>query len=369
MSSGRDVPKVCQVPKDWGRRQSTKDGSVQDNTYHSIDMVLSWLLESDPLNPGVRYFALRDLLHRPKDDSRVIRAQEAISQTGPVPAILEGQHPDGYWARPGGGHAPSYTATVWQIIFLAELGASRSDERVQRGCDYLLDHMVAANGGFAMNPRPVPSSVVHCLNGDPLHALLRLGYLNDARVQSALDWQVQAITGEGDVRFYRSGTSGRGFACAYNQRQPCAWGATKALKALSIVPPDQVSPAVTRAIEVAVNFLLGRDLSRADYPYSGRVNSSWFSFGFPLGYRSDVLETMLTLTGVGHGDDPRLGNARQFILSKPDDRGRWTMEKSLNGKMWVDIEEKGQPSKWITLRALLALGLGPVERSGGDSSA
>jgi hypothetical protein len=30
-------------------------------------------------------------------------------------------------------------------------------------------------------------------------------------------------------------------------------------------------------------------------------------------------------------------------------------EKSLNGKMWADIEKKGQPSKWITLRALLTL--------------
>jgi hypothetical protein len=334
---------------------------VQDNAYHSIDMALSWLLESDPLNPGVRYFALRDLLHRSKDDSEVLRAQEAVSQTGPVPAILEAQHPDGYWARPGGGHAPSYTATVWQIILLAELGASTSDERVRRGCDYLLNHMVAANGGFAMNPRPVPSSVVHCLNGDPLHALLRLGCQNDGRVRRALDWQVQTITGEGDVRFYRSGTSGRGFACAYNQRQPCAWGATKALKALSAVPVEQRTPDTLRAIDVGVDFLLGRDLAKADYPCTERVNSSWFAFSFPLSFRSDVLETVLVLASLGYGDDPRLANAHQFILSKRDDRGRWTMEKSLNGKMWADIEEKGQPSKWITLRALLALGLGRVK--------
>ena len=39
------------------------------------------------------------------------------------------------------------------------------------------------------------------------------------------------------------------------------------------------------------------------------------------------------------------------------------MEKSLIAKMWVDFEEKGQPSEWITMRALLALGLGHSERS------
>jgi len=36
-------------------------------------------------------------------------------------------------------------------------------------------------------------------------------------------------------------------------------------------------------------------------------------------------------------------------------RGRWTLEHGLNGKMWVDIEQQGKPSKWITLRALRVL--------------
>jgi hypothetical protein len=141
------------------------------------------------------------------------------------------------------------------------------------------------------------------------------------------------------------------------------------MKALTAVPMEQRTPATLRAIEVGVDFLLARDLAKADYPCTERVNSSWFAFSFPLSFRSDVLETMLVLTSLGYGDDPRLANARRFILGKRDDRGRWSMEKSLNGKMWVEVEEKGQPSKWITQRALLALGLSPVESSGADSSA
>jgi len=31
------------------------------------------------------------------------------------------------------------------------------------------------------------------------------------------------------------------------------------------------------------------------------------------------------------------------------------MKHSLNGKMWAEIEEKGKPSKWVTLRALRVL--------------
>jgi hypothetical protein len=36
-------------------------------------------------------------------------------------------------------------------------------------------------------------------------------------------------------------------------------------------------------------------------------------------------------------------------------QGKWIMENSLNGKMWIDLEEKGKPSKWITYFALYVL--------------
>jgi hypothetical protein len=316
---------------------------------------LSWLLESDEANPGVRYFALRDLLNRPETDPEVIQARQAVITTGPVPIILNAQAPEGYWSKPGGGYSPKYQGTVWQIIFLAELGAAPTDERVRRGCEYLLSHSLASNNAFAASQRPVPSSAIHCLNGNLLSALLRLGYSGEPRVQAALDWQAQAITGQGQVRYYPSGTNAPGFACAVNLGQPCGWGATKAMKALIAVPPQQRTPAIQHALEVGAEFLLSRDPAKADYPYTERVSSSWFKFGFPLSYWSDVLETTAVLTELGYGDDLRLRQALQFILSKQDGQGRWRLENTLNHKMWVDIEQKGRPSKWITLRALRML--------------
>ncbi len=324
---------------------------------------LPWLLKPDADNPGVCYFVLRDLLDWPEDDPELCRARADIMRLGPVPTILQAQHPDGYWIKPGGGYTPSYRATIWQIIFLAELGADPGDERVQRGCEYLLSHSIAANGAFSMSQRPVPSSVVCCLNGDLLYALLQLGYANDPRVQAALEWQVQATIGQGQVRYYKSGTSGPGFGCGYNMGQSCAWGATKAMKALIAVPPEQRTSALQQAIEVGVEFLLGCDPAVADYPYTERVNTTWFKFGFPLSYRSDVLETTAVLVKLGYGDDPRLSNALQFILSKQDSQGRWKLEKALNGKMWADIEEKDKPSKWVTLRAMRVLKTASTEVS------
>ncbi len=316
---------------------------------------LPWLLEPDPANPAIRYFALRDLLGRAADDPEVVEAHSAIMTTGPVPVILDAQHPDGYWQQPGGGYR-KYRGTVWQIMLLSELGADSTDERVQRGCEYVLSHSIASNGGFAAsNTRPVPSNVIHCLNGNLLYALIRLGWLDDPRVQQALDWQARAITGEGSIQYYESGTNGPDFACAVNEKQPCGWGATKAMKALVAVPPERRALTVARALERGMEFLLRYDLAKADYPYTEKVSSAWFKLGFPLSYWSDVLETLAVLAALGHGGDPRLAEVYRWLLGKQDAQGRWKLENSLNGKMWIDIEKRGRPSKWITLRVMRVL--------------
>lgn len=337
---------VIQIPGIMGRNTMKWLTRLKGNP-------LPWLLEPSSEQPAVRFFVLTDLLDKPVDDPEVVEARRQIRKNGPVPVIFKNQNLEGYWAKPGGGYSPSYKMTMWQVIFLAELGADIEDKQVRRACEYLLDHNIAANGGFSMHAPPVPSGVIHCLNGESLYALLRLGFnASDERIQTALEWAAAAVTGNGDIKYYKSGTSGAGFACAYNQKKACAWGANKTLKALLAVPADQRSASMERALQLGVEFLLSRDPADADYPYSERVSSSWFRFGFPLSYRSDVLETASVLVNLDYGRDPRLANTLEFILNKQDDQGRWKMENSLNGKMWVDIEKKDEPSKWVTLRAL-----------------
>jgi len=138
---------------------------------------------------------------------------------------------------------------------------------------------------------------------------------------------------------------------------PCAWRAVKALKALNAVPNDLRSKEVEEATDSCADFLLSRDPAEADYPSTERVSSSWFRFGFPLSYQCDVLESALALANQGYGDDPRLARVIQLIFDKQDSQGRWKLERSLNGKTWVDIEKKGKPSKWITLRVMLLLSM------------
>lgn len=325
---------------------------------------LPWLLEDDSQNPGVRFFTLTEILNKPFDDPEVSAAKCSLMQSGPVPAILAAQQPQGYWIDPGPGYTPKYRSTVWQIIFLAQLGADGGDPRVRAGCDYVLDNARSKHGGFSITA--TPGGMIHCLQGNLVAALIDLGWLEDERLQSALDWLARSITGEGiasmrdaeaPVRYLKGGNSAPGFVCSANNQLPCAWGAVKAMLALSKVPETLRTPVVKAAIQAGIDFLLGCDPAIADYPmgYSTKPSRSWFQFGYPIGYVTDVLQNLEVLTALGQGSDPRLINALDLLRSKQNAGGRWLLEYTYNGKTWIDVEKKGKESKWVTMRALRVL--------------
>jgi hypothetical protein len=325
---------------------------------------LDWLLEEDAQNPGVRYFTLVDLLDIPVDDPRLREAHEKVMTSGAVPAILAAQNPDGWWEKPGSGSYPKYTGTGWQIVQLAMLGADPSDEQVRKGCDYVLDHSRCSYGGFSYDHHP--GGMIQCWQGNLVDALISLGWLEDERLQEALNWLACSVVGEGispaedshaPIRYYRTGNSGPNFLCAANVHKPCAWGAVKTLLALGRVPEATRTPVMQAAIQAGVDFLLSVDPASAAYPtpYDTQPNLSWFRFGMPFGYVTDILQILEALDWLGYGSDPRLANAYALLRSKQDKLGRWKMEYTYNGKTWADIEQKGRPSKWVTLRAMRVL--------------
>jgi hypothetical protein len=62
---------------------------------------LSWLLEDDPENPGVKYFALHDLLGAEEGSIGLRRARKDIMEYGPVPRILAARQVDHPACAPG----------------------------------------------------------------------------------------------------------------------------------------------------------------------------------------------------------------------------------------------------------------------------
>jgi hypothetical protein len=250
------------------------------------------------------------------------------------------------------------------LIALAQLGADGKAPKVNLACNYILDNGRSSLGGFSANGRQ--TGMEHCLQGNLAAALNDLGFIGDKRLDQALDWLARSITSEGiapidqkdaQVRYLKSANCGPGFQCSANNSLPCAWGAVKAMLALGKVPAEKRTKHIQDAIQVGLDFLLGKDPAVADYPmgYSTKPSRSWFKFGYPIFYVTDVLQNLEVITALGFAQDVRLKAAIELVLNKQDERGRWKMEYTYNGKTWVDIEEKKKPSKWVTLRACRVL--------------
>lgn len=81
----------------------------------------------------------------------------------------------------------------------------------------------------------------------------------------------------------------------------------------------------------------------------------WRRFGYPLAYNSDALEALHALALTGEDLREEYSQALEMVRAAGDQEMRWTLRNSLNGKMLADVESKGAPSKWLTLRALQVL--------------
>lgn len=321
-----------------------------------------WLL--DPGRPAVRQLALRWLEDRPADDPEVRTARAAATALPPVASILDAQDPAGWWVKPGPGYAPKYTGTVWSLIVLEQLGATPNDPRIVAACEYVLAHARTATGGLGCSGShladrpPPPSSVLHCLNGNLLRSLIAFGWLEDPRVAAAIDWQASAILGGLHApRFYATGTSGPDFACGVNEGLPCAWGAVKALRGFAAIPPDRRTLAVEAAIKAGVALLLSVDPVTAGYPagWGGVISRAWFRLGFPSGYVADILQVGEVMAELGLAGDPRLCGLVDRVLARQDGDGRWRNDYPYRGRLWADVDEPGEPSPWVTLRACRVL--------------
>lgn len=320
---------------------------------------IPWLLEDD--NPSVRYFTLTDLLGKKKDIPEVIQAKGDILRKGLVPDILSRQREGGYWEGQDQFYTNKYKGTVWQLIILAETGATRDDDiRIQRACEFILDHSQDRNCyGFSIYHSAKtgggrPGGVIPCLTGNMVYSLLRLGYLADERIQQAIRWiTTYQRFDDGINQLPEDGSYGRLVGVCWGKHS-CHMGVVKALKALAEIPAESRSSEVNRTIEAGIDYLLKHHIYKRSHDLSKIAKPGWLRLGFPLMYQDDILEILEILTRLGCRDE-RMDDAVQILISKQDKQGRWMLENTYNGRYQVNIEKKGDPSKWVTLQVLKVL--------------
>jgi hypothetical protein len=316
-----------------------------------------WLLDGN--NPSVRYFTLTDILDIPVDSAEAIDAKKAIMEIGVVPTILAKQEEGGYWgiAENFYEHA-KYKGTVWQLIILAELGADGNDERVRKAGEFIIKSSQDRHGGgFSPFGNPIDGGdhekVIPCLTGNMVYSLIKLGFLGDERVQKGIDWITTYQRFDDKID---KPPKGWPYDITYGcwGRHTCSMGAIKGLKALAEIPEQARTAVVKETLDKGAEYFLLHHVYKRSHNPAKVCKEGWVNFGFPLMYQTDALEILSLLIKLGYHDE-RMQEAVDLVLSKQDEQGRWILESTFNGRFQVNIEIKGEPSKWITLNAMRAL--------------
>lgn len=319
--------------------------------------LMDWLLEDE--DPAVRYAALTRIIGYPECSDPASKARSALMGKGPVAELLEKQSPEGFWGDADRFYNDKYTGTAWNLLLMAELGADPEDPRVRRACEFMLERSQDPEGGgfsyttSAKTGHGLPSGVIPCLTGNMVYSLVKLGMLEDPRVQKAIGWIVRwqrADDAEGEAP--KGGPYDRYEMCW--GKHTCHMGAAKAFKALAAIPLPKRAPQVRDKVSELAEYFLRHRIFKKSHDPEQVAKPGWLKFGFPLMYQTDALELLAIFSDLGIVDE-RLREAISLARHKRLDDGSWKLESSFNGKMLVQIEKKGSPSKWVTLRAYDAL--------------
>ena len=301
--------------------------------------------------PSIRYWTLRDILGRSENDREVVEAQAGIPSWSPIRAIFNEQHADGYWAEPEDVYWPKWTASVWPLILLAELGVPGTNSAVRRGCEYFLKMMDGQDRSWPPNfPENDPArkwdgyrSVWEpCVTGNMARTLTLFGLGEDSRVREMYEWLVRTQLPDG------------GWNC-----EPGTWGkevfhssfmsTIEPLWAFSELPRPKWPKGAAEVVEKACEFILMHRLYKSDK--TGKViDEAWTKLHFPLFYEYDILHGLRVLTKLGFREDGRTRDASELLESKRLRDGTWPMEDSYLTRLKKNLTKDRATGEWAVMK-------------------
>ncbi|MDX8540901.1 MULTISPECIES: squalene cyclase [Mesorhizobium] len=312
------------------------------------DPVIEWLLASDP---SIRWQVMRDLQDAPEPVWMAERAK--VESEGWGARLLACQDEDGQWA--GGAFVPAgftpeewrehgqpWTATCFSLSQLREFGLDPASDRARRTVD-----LVGANSRWDEGGQPYwQGEVEECINGRTVADGAYFGVDVSAIIERLIGERLD----DGGWNCERANGSLRSsFASTINVLE----GLLEFERATGGTDPSR------QARRSGEEFLLERKLFRR-LATGEPADERFLRFLHPNRWRYDILRALDHFRSAaihdGTDPDPRLGEAIDHLRSRRLDDGTWPLDWSLPGRVWFEVDEgEGQPSRWVTLRAMRVL--------------
>ena len=329
-------------------RHATRHATRHDSA------VIQWLLEGDP---AIRWQALRDLADAPAEAVAAEHARVATEGWGARLLALQGD--DGAWA--GVAWNEDWAVTMRVLTLLREMGLDPASESARRAVG-LVRERVHWRGwdwdgswrgeDFAGTPF-FAGEVEPCINGQVAASGAYFGQDTQRIVTRLLDeqmadggWNCEAENGSTRASFNTT-------ICVL-----------EALLEIELAAENRSGVALSAVRDARLRgqeYLLERQLFRrkttgAVIARDRKGDTDWTRFAYPNWWHYDVLRGLDYLRHAGATPDQRAAEAVALVESKRGADGRWPLDTQYSATMPVELGAGvGQPSRWITLRALRVL--------------
>lgn len=295
-----------------------------------MDQVISWLLEGDV---AVAYLAHRDLLG--SDKATLSKLQDRIPEEGYGRRFLSCQNQNGHWGLYY--YQPKWTSTHYTLLDLKNLGAPATLEPCREMVGRMFDECQLVDGGLNLSKYDHPSDVA--VDGMILNYAAYFGE-TDTHLTKLVDYLLSVQRSDGGFTWDPQSAAGdphTTICVLEGLSQYCEAG------------PQPVRVKVGESISGAVEFLLANRLFIHD------ADARFRKLTYPYRYRYDLLRGLEYLARQGGLSDPGTEPALAWLQRKRQDDGLWLLEHQHKGNVHFEMEERGQPSRMVTLKALLIL--------------
>ena len=293
--------------------------------------VVDWLLDSDP---SIRWQVMRDITHAPADAVAAERSRVATEGWGA--RLLAREDADGRWG--GEPDNPEWTCLL-SLLWLRDMGLDPSSAEAARAVGLVRDNVT----WHWWDDKPFfEGEVEPCING----RIVSVGSYFGQDVQRLVDRLLGEQMDDGGWNCEQENGSRRGsFHTTINVLE----GLAEHERATG------GTPEVTAARRRGEDYLLERRLLRR-LSTGAIIEPAFTAFSFPTGYHYDVLRALEYLRRAGVTPDERMAEAKDLVLRKRGEDGRWLFENPHPEQLDLGMDEvEDKPSRWNTLRAMRVL--------------
>jgi hypothetical protein len=309
---------------------------------------VTWLLEADP---AIRWQTLRDLLDAPPREWQAERTR--VETAGWGARLLACADADGQWA--GGAFIPRgfdpaewrdvgqpWTATCFALSQLREFGLDPDCASARDAVRGIGEH---ARWDHAGEPY-WQGEVEECINGRTVADGAYFG-VDVTPIVARLVGERQADGGWNCER--ANGSVRSAFASTINVLEGL----------LEFERSTGGTPESRSARHAGEEYLLQRGLFRRRST-GEPADAGFLRLSHPNRWHYDILRALDYVRAASLHDraqpDSRIADAIEHVRSQQRDDGRWSLDWTPPGRTWFAVDAGvGQPSVWITLRALRVL--------------